>query len=79
MDKVYAAGYSPEAFRRAIRTGTTEQEVLELLGPPLREDAQPGGHWASYSKPAHRDSNSWRRVICFREGRVVGFQVGLSD
>ena len=48
MDTVYAAGYSPEAFRRAIRTGTTEQEVLELLGPPLREDAQPGGHWASY-------------------------------
>jgi hypothetical protein len=79
MDTVYAAGYSPDAFRRAIRTGTTEEEVRALLGPPLHVDAQPHGHWDSYSRPGSRDKNSWSRVICYREGRVEGFMVGLSD
>lgn len=79
-DTVYAPGYSEHAFRQAVRTGTSEQEVRALLGPPLSETPQPNGrHWAHYSKLVSRDRNWWQRVICFRDGRVDGFMAGLID
>ena len=71
-DTEYAAGYSPDAFKK-VAIGMSEAEVKALLGPPL-ETYAPG--------PATRGEYGWRyarsarggsyriRALLFRSGRV---------
>lgn len=76
MDTEYAPGYSTAAFR-AVHLGMSEEQVLALLGPPLREPRWDKNHYAFYSiSPS--DGNYWQRILGYDEqGRVAGITVGL--
>ena len=76
MDTEYAPGYSTAAFR-AVHLGMSEEQVLALLGPPLREPRWDNHHYAFYSiSPS--DGNYWQRILGYDEqGRVAGITVGL--
>jgi len=72
-DTVYAAGYSPDAFKK-VAIGMTEADVRTLLGPPL-ETYSPGPNargeygWR-YARSAR--GGSYRiRALLFRSGRVI--------
>ena len=70
-DTQYASGYTDGGFR-AIRIGVSKEEVLGILGSPLKlwPDEHEGLEiWGYTSTPS--DSNYRIRVVQFRGGVVV--------
>ncbi len=67
-DTVYAEGYSDAKFRQ-VALGSSQQEVLSILGPPLGTGVHNGESILRYARSAH-DSNYHVRVIVLRDGRV---------
>lgn len=71
-DTRYASGYSERAFR-AVRSGMSPQEVVELLGEPIdrSRSVQSGlDVWRYSLSPS--DTSYRIRVIQFRDGLVSG-------
>lgn len=71
-DTQYASGYTDGGFR-AIRIGVSKEEVLGILGSPLKvwsDDREGLEIWGYTSTPS--DSNYRIRVVQFRGGVVVG-------
>ena len=56
--------FSPENFQN-VQKGMTQEEVLQLLGKPLR------------TKKEHRRHNRWTVHYFYPDGRVVNFKDGL--
>ena len=56
--------FSLENFQK-VQNGMTQEEVLQLLGKPLR------------TKKEHRRSNRWTVHYFYPEGHVVNFKDGL--
>ncbi len=82
MNTQYADGYSHAGFRR-IRVGMCEQEVLDILGEPLRREGPytqgyerfpQKGHYVCliYSSPPNlRNTNYRARAVLMDSGVVV--------
>jgi len=68
-DTVYAAGYSDAKFQQ-VALGSSKEEVLSILGPPLETGVHNGEHILRYAQSAH-DSNYHVRVIVLRDDRVL--------
>jgi len=69
FDTEYAPGYSKEAFR-AVEIGDFKEEVLRLLGQPLRVYGQVG-EVLSYSRSPSGSNYLMRDIVLDNEGRVV--------
>jgi hypothetical protein len=69
---LYAAGYSEARFQ-SIREGMTADQVLAILGPPIRKRPQPdeGETWL-YSEQYHSLSDFDRRWLYLKDGVVTG-------
>ena len=72
-DTEYAGGYSEASFRR-IALGAAEDDVRQLIGPPLSEVRSPAGAptdvcWVYSRSPSHRAFRA--RGFCFSNGKVV--------
>ena len=68
-DTIYAEGYSDVKFRQ-VALGSSQEEVLSILGPPLETGVHNGESILRYAKSA-QDSNYRVRVIVLRNGRVL--------
>ncbi|WP_165227496.1 outer membrane protein assembly factor BamE [Aquisphaera insulae] len=67
---LYARGFTEADFRR-IRNGMTAEQVLAILGPPLRKLPWGNGSEAwLYSNKYHRLANFHRRWLFLRDGVV---------
>ena len=69
FDTEYAAGYSEEAFR-AVEIGDSREEVMCLLGQPLRVYGL-DGKVQSYSRSPSGSNYLMRDIVLDSEGRVV--------
>jgi len=69
FDTEYAPGYSEEAFR-AVEIGDSREEVMCLLGQPLRVYGL-GGEVLSYSRSPSGSNYLMRDIVLDSEGRVV--------
>jgi hypothetical protein len=69
---IYAPGYSEEGFKTIAR-GMSREQVLAILGEPLRRDlgtsAMPKEYWRYTEGTA--DSNYWFRTITFDKKGIV--------
>jgi hypothetical protein len=69
FDTEYAPGYSEEAFR-AVEIGDSKEEVLSLLGQPLRVYGM-DREVQSYSRSPSGSNYLMRDIVLDSEGRVV--------
>jgi hypothetical protein len=69
FDTEYASGYSEEAFR-AVEIGDSKEEILSLLGQPLRVYGI-DGEVQSYSRSPSGSNYLMRDIVLDSEGRVV--------
>jgi hypothetical protein len=68
-DTEYAPGYSPAGFR-SLRPGMSQDDVFDVLGPPLEKYALEGGR-EGWRWSRSRGDRSYRvRVAIFETGEV---------
>ena len=71
FDTEYAPGYSETAFR-SVRIGDSREEVLQVLGQPLRVYGSEGEvEVLSYSRSPSGSNYLMRDIVLDSEGRVV--------